>query len=197
MTSTDPLLSWKETWSAGAVPDIDALRREAARKRQRMRIFVSFELAATAIASLIVLQALFQYHRDVVTAAVLVGALTLVIGTQCLALRLRRGTWRSVADTLVGWLHLLIRRARISLRLIVIQAWAILIAILSAFWFVVHQWLLDGSAVAHVRLSYIVALNVVANTVVLLPMAIWAVRYAARQRRKIRDAEIILRELKE
>jgi hypothetical protein len=197
MTAFDPWQNWIVDWQRAPTPSLQSLRHEAARKRRRMQIIVALELLTSAVGFFVIVLALLRFRKDAVTCVTLVSAGLLMGGMQWLTLYVRRTTWRSVADTPAEWLRLAIRRARIALLLIRIQIVGGVVSALLAIPLVVHVWQQDTSPEAHARLIHIVVVNIAVNAVILIPALGWAIWYAARQRRKIRDAGIMLRELKE
>ena len=120
-------------------------------------------------------------------------AFLLMAATVYLALRARRGTWRSATEDIPGLLRLTAERARAGIRL----AWMnilsvpVLLAIslpIAAPWLAPSRWRHDPV------LQRVLLFQLVINGVVIGAVLVFFVAYIRRQRRRLREVEALLRE---
>lgn len=193
MNPQDDWGRWGDDWLQQPTVDVERLRRRVQRKRRQMRVMVGIEMALALFAVGQLVRLLLMpgvTERWKIWAGL---AFLLMAATVYLALRARRGTWRSATEDIPGLLRLTAERARAGIRL----AWMnilsvpVLLAIslpIAAPWLAPSRWRHDPV------LQRVLLFQLVINGVVIGALLVFFVAYIRRQRRRLREVETMLRE---
>jgi hypothetical protein len=183
-------------WKQQPLPDVVELQRRTRRKRLQMRFVLAFECITSLFALSQVVWLLFLPAVPLRWKIWAIFALTLIVAIAYLSIRVRRGAWRALGDSVPDLLRLTARRARSGIRL----AWVNILAILAllavtipvaAPWLAPSRWLHDPGL--RVVLSLQLAIS---GPMILGGLAFFAV-YIRRQHRRLHEAEEMLRDYSE
>lgn len=191
--STDDWKAWASDWQQ--LPTIDAarLQERARRKRLQMRLVLAFECATALFAAS---QVAWLWLNPGIPARWKLWsgfAFVLIVAVTCLSIHLRRGSWRALTDSVPDLLRLTAQRARAGIRLAWLNILGILVLLavtlpVAAPWLAPSRWRDDP----HLRL--VLALQFGITGPLLLGGLVCFVVYLRRQRRRLRDAEALLRD---
>lgn len=182
----------QEDWqSASPEVDLTGLKREVRRKRRQMQGLQTLEVLLALVATGFMIRMLLTVHKP--HAHLLFWALLVIVWASLAAGAWWRFTTRKPqgmdAESL---LKLIIRRARAGFRFIWLNVAGLLViyaVALPFFW----QWFSNGDAIQRRA----VVVNLVLNAGVLVITVAWGLWYGRRQRRKIRRAQAMLRQLEQ
>lgn len=193
MNPQDDWGRWADDWRRQPTVDVDRLRRRVQRKRRQMRVMVGVEAALALFAVGQIVRLLLMpgvTGRWKIWAGL---AFLLVAAVAYLSLRVRRGTWRAATDGVPDLLRMTAERARAGIRL----AWMnilsvpVLLAItlpIAAPWLAPSRWRHDPA------LQHLLLLQLGINGAIIMALLIFFAGYIRRQRRRLREVEVLLRE---
>jgi hypothetical protein len=172
-----------ETWRSGGGPDVAALEASVRRKRRRMVVLVSLEVALT-LAAIPLLLFVALRRPQAIERAWAWTMLAFSVPFEALLLYLRRGQWQTPTLGVTALLELVARRARTGIRLAWLNLAATLLGAALTVPFAVRAKHPDR------LLPTLIALAVLS-----VAAAAFCVWYIPRQRRRLRETGELLREL--
>jgi hypothetical protein len=184
---------WSELWQEPPAVDIERLRRGAHRKLWRMRLTVAMELLACTFAvtqlARLMLDPGTEWRWKVWGGMLLV---LLPLG-QGLVLHVRRGAWRAGGEEAGDILQLAARRAIAGIRLAKLNVWSLLLVlvvtlVVAAPELTPAHWEHDPQLRSMVLMQCAINLPIIVGG---LGFCVW---YMARQRRRLREVNALLRE---
>lgn len=187
---------WSELWQAPPSVDIERLRRGAHRKLWRMRLTVAMELLVSLIAMGQVLRLMLDpgaEWRWKIWGGMFLVFLPVGLG---LLLHIRRGAWRASGEEAGDILQLAARRAIAGIRLAKLNVWSTLLW-LAVTLVVAAPDLLPAHWQHDPRLRSMLLMQCAFNLPVIvggIGLSIW---YMARQRRRLREVNALLRDYEE
>lgn len=188
MKPHDDWTRWSDAWQRQPAVDVPRLQRRVRRKLWQMRAMVAWRWIGGLLAVALVTR--LQLMPEVPLPLKVWAALMLLLFAALLYFRLRtyRGTWHPASDSVPDLLRLAAKRARAGIRLAWVNIVGILVIaavslVMAAPWLMPSRWQHDPA----LRQS-------------LLPLIVFSgayltfnVVYMRRQRRRLRDAEALLR----
>lgn len=183
---------WAEIWQQQPSMDMDRLRLRIRRKLWRMRVIVALELLVSAIAVVQVIRLMgfpgIEW-RWKLWAAMTMAFLLIMQG---LFLRARRGAWQARGDGPADALRLMARRAVAGIRLAKVNIWGIVLwtavtLLVAAPELAPTRWQHDP------QLKWLIVLQCAVNLPIIVAVLGLCAWYIRRQRRRLRQAEVLLR----
>lgn len=199
MKPDDDWTRWAEAWRSQPPIDTDRLQRLVVRKRQHMRATVAFRVFGTAVAMALCVQMLLKSGLPWAGRAWFLFLIALAPVMLYVRLRQYRGTWLAGDGSVRSMLGITVKRARAGIRLArMSQVGACCAAILLPvlFWATSVPSISPATPVsqAHdVVVSFVVATLI--STAIQAAIFLYALRYARREQRLLRDAEGMLTEV--
>ena len=194
MNAHDDWARWGNTWQRPQPPiDTSALQRRTQRKLRNMRIVVGLEVVVTLFATSQLVWMLLQPETTLRWQAWCGASFVLMAGLIAMEIHIRRGTWHASNGSNRDLLGLDKRRTATSIRL---AKWNILGLLLllaitliaAAPYFDLQRWHDDA------RLRVIIAVQIAANTPVVVSALVICTWYVRRQRRRIARIDALLAE---
>lgn len=194
--SNDDWKAWASDWQRQPAVDVVRLQHMARRKRLQMRCVLAFECitALFALSQVLWLQFIpWVPARWKIWAAF---AFVLIITIAYMSVRVRRGTWHALGDSVPNLLRLTMQRARSGIRLAWVNILGILVLLavtipVAAPWLAPSRWMHDPG------LRFVLSLQLgITGPIVLGGLAFFAV-YIRRQRRRFREAKEMLMDYSE
>ena len=188
MKSDDDWTRWGSAWQRQPAVDGPRLQRRVRLKLWQMRAMVAWRWIGCLVA--VALVARLQFMPGVPLRLKVWAVFILLLFLQLMYFRLRtyRGTWRSASDSVPGLLRLTAKRAKAGIRL----AWVNIVGILviaAVSLLVAVPWLMSS------RWQHDPALrqSLIPPIVFCCAYLAFNIVYMRRQRRRLRDAEALLR----
>ncbi len=192
MSDTDFWRRLQEDWrSAAPAVNLAALQRQVQRKRRRMLVLQILDILLGLVATGVMVTMVLTVHKP--HAQIMFWSLLVVLwGAIATGAWLRYSTRKPQGMDAESLLHLTVRRARAGIHFIWLNVVGLLVVYAIALPFFWHLFT-DGDAAQHRAALGNAAFNAGFFVITLG----WAVWYGRRQRRKIRRAQAMLRQLEQ
>lgn len=191
MIPQDEWTRWSEDWRAAPGPGAQELAAQTHRFGQRMRWGFGVELAFTLLVSAQALQQLLNPASSPGFRMWCVGMLALLWALQAMTAFNRRGLWKSEGLPVMALLRLSQARARSAIRYVYINVAGVALILAVSVPLLVYEWQHDASRQANIRLIAI------CETLLIVVMLAWSAWQLRRQKRRLRELEVLTHELAE